>query len=246
MYIQHRFSKHCTRAKPFDFFHLFLALSLPPEGMCFSPPEKQTSTRSARVGGGKHIPGCSSSLKPQMPPNPVILPVLCTSAQHPGLVMQPREELDRVHSRVLNLISFPLWFQEAKHEGEVQPVCASTARQWGSAQAPLCSSPFQTKCCRADVAAKVNPEGAELMHPNPQGTCQSLGTQPWHEGMVHIQVYDIRPRVCCKCRQIPCGVFSPVHRLVEPEQKGNPGSRAQVQAAARRGCGQITAGCCEG
>lgn len=70
-------SKRCTRAKPFHFFfHLFLALSLPPDGMCFSPPEKQTSTRSARVGGGKHIPGCSSSLKPQMAPNPAILPVL--------------------------------------------------------------------------------------------------------------------------------------------------------------------------
>lgn len=152
MYIQHRFSKCCTRAKPFDFFHLFLALSLPPEGMCFSPPEKQTSTRSARVGGGKNIPGCSSFLKPQMSPNPAILPVLCTTAQHPGLILQPGEELDRVHNRVFNLISFPLGFQGAKHEGEtatprtVQPVCAPTARQAGSAQALLCSSSFQTKC----------------------------------------------------------------------------------------------------
>lgn len=143
---------HKSQTLQFFFFHLFLALSLPPDGMCFSPPEKQTSTRSARVGGGKHIPGCSSSPKPQMPPNPAIFPVLCTSAQHPGLVLQPREELDRVHSRVLNLISFPLWFQEAKQEGgvatprAVQPACAPKARQGGSGHASLCSSLLQTKC----------------------------------------------------------------------------------------------------
>lgn len=74
MFIQHYFSKHCTRAKPFHFFNLFLALSLPPEGMYFYPPEKQTSTRSAGVGGGKHIPSCSSSLHLQVPPTPAVCP----------------------------------------------------------------------------------------------------------------------------------------------------------------------------
>lgn len=237
MYIQHRFSKCCTRAKPFDFFHLFLALSLPPEGMCFPPPEKQTSTRSPRVGGGKNIPGCSSSLKPQMAPNPAILPVLCTSSQHPGLVLQPGEELNRVHNRVFNLISFLFCFKEQNTRVKWPPpeLCSPSVHpQQGRG---FCTSlalqlPFSDKML-TDAAAKVNSEGAELMHPNPQGTSQSLGTQPWHSGTVHIRVYDIRPRVWCKCRQSPSRVFPPVHRLVDPEQKGNAGSRTQVWAAAR-------------
>lgn len=184
MYIQHRFSKHCTRAKRFDFFHLFLALSLPPDRMCFSPPEKQTSTRSARVGGGKHIPGCFSSLKPQMAPSPAILPVLCTSAQHLGLVLQPREELDRVHSRVLNLISFPLWFQEAKHQGEVaipravQPVCAPTTWQGGLRRSPtlklLFSDKMRSRCC-----SQSQPRGCGADASQPPGNMP----KPWHSAL---------------------------------------------------------------
>lgn len=169
MYIQHRFSKCCTRAKPFDFFHLFLALSLPPEGMCFPPPEKQTSTRSARVGGGKNIPGCSSSLKPQMAPNPAILPVLGTSSQHPGLILQPGEELNRVHNRVFNLISFLFCFKEQNTRVKWPPpeLCSlSVHPQQGRGvlhkprfAAPLfrqnadrCCSQSQLRGCRADAS----------------------------------------------------------------------------------------------
>lgn len=184
MYIQHHFSKCCTRAKPFNFFHLFLAPSVPPDEMCFSPPEKQTSTRSARVGGGKHIPGCSSSLKPQMPPNPAMLPVLCTSAQHPGLVMQQREELDRVHSRVLNLISFPLWFQEAKHEGEVatpravQPFLCTYSKAGGLCTSPALQLPFSDKmlsrCC-----SQSQPRGSGADASQPSGNMP----KPWHSAL---------------------------------------------------------------
>lgn len=97
MFIQHHFSKHCTSAKPFHFFNLLLALSLPPEGMCFYPPEKQTSTRSVGVGGGKHIPSCSSSLDLQMPPTPAVCPawpahVPSIQASSPGEARQDTQQ----------------------------------------------------------------------------------------------------------------------------------------------------------
>ena len=138
MFIQHHFSKHCMRAKPFDFFlsvPCFVTPS-PPEGMHFSPPEKQTSARSAGVGGGKHIPGCSP-LKPQMPPSPAVCPARPAphaSAQHSGLPTQPGERPHRIHSRMFNLISFPFRFQGAKQGGQtaatgaMQPAHAPTAK----------------------------------------------------------------------------------------------------------------------
>lgn len=82
--------------------------------------------------------------------------VLCTSAQHPGLVMDPREELDGVHSRAFNLISFPLWFQEAKHKGEMATPRAVHSKQGGSAQA--C---FAAPLCRQNAEQMLQPKSTQ-------------------------------------------------------------------------------------
>lgn len=164
----------------------------PPEGMHFPPPEKQTSTRSAGVGGGKHIPGCSSSLKPQMPPTPAVCPARPASrasAQHPSLPTQPGQGPDRIRSRMFNLISFPFWFQEAK-QGE------SNGLPWSRAACPcahgedggLCTSPtlqvpFTDKvpsgCCSRGLPGGHMCRYIPALREHAKALALSLGTRGW-------------------------------------------------------------------
>lgn len=183
MFIQHHFSKHCTRAELLNFFYLFLALSLPPEGMHFSPPEKQTSVWSAGVGGGKHIPGCSSSLKPQMPPTSAVCPAR-HPVQVPSIQASPRSPgrgQTGYAAGYLTSSHFLFGFKEQNRgdqtatPGAVQPAHMPMARQGGSAQASLCSPPSQRKS-RADAAAEVSLEGVCADASQPSGNMP----KPWH------------------------------------------------------------------
>lgn len=75
--------------------------------------------------------------------------------------------------------------------GAVQPAHAPMARMGGSAQAPLCRSPSQTRC-RADAAAEVSLEGTCADTSQPSGNMP----KPWHSALARGD--GSQPSVC-KC-----------------------------------------------
>lgn len=188
MFIQHHFSKHCRRAKPFDFFSLIPCFVTRSRRDVFLPSWETNKHEVSNSGTWEAHSRLLLLSQTTNATNPRICPAQMAShasAQHPDLPTQPRMGLDRIHSRMFNLISFPFWLQGAKLGGGGQTATSGAIQPAYSKVGGLRTSPAlqlhfaerkQSRCCSKGVPRGCVCQCIPALGEHAKALALSLGT----------------------------------------------------------------------